>query len=134
MNKNLSEDNEDGHSNQMMLKYGISYPVTWLNLSEKMAALVETWCTIEIRNVIMFLCLKKNSPAEIHQQLIEVYSTSVMLKNIHGIWQRQNRCTRWRKSWATQHVIADDTVFHVKTLIQVLTSVSHQVIFVSSDL
>ncbi|GFX13025.1 hypothetical protein TNCV_2356811 [Trichonephila clavipes] len=37
-----------------------------------MAVLTEAWSVVESRNVIRFLCLVKNSPAEIHRQLVEV--------------------------------------------------------------
>ncbi|GFX30280.1 hypothetical protein TNCV_1963871 [Trichonephila clavipes] len=43
-----------------------------------MAALTETWPTIEIRSVTWLSHLKKNSPADINHQLVEVYGTSVI--------------------------------------------------------
>ncbi|GFV72650.1 hypothetical protein TNCV_411691 [Trichonephila clavipes] len=75
MNTNFSEDNEGIHIIQTVPVAGASSPVTKY---QKMAALTETWITIEIRNVIRFLPLKKNSPAEIHLQRVVVYNTSVM--------------------------------------------------------
>ncbi|GFX89544.1 hypothetical protein TNCV_72371 [Trichonephila clavipes] len=43
-----------------------------------MAALMEAWSATEIRDVIRFLSLTKSFPAEIHRQLVEVYTVQVL--------------------------------------------------------
>ena len=49
-----------------------------------MAAFSETWSEIEIKIVIKFLPLKKNSSAEIHWQLVEVMVYVLCLENRSG--------------------------------------------------
>ena len=52
----------------------------------QLAALTETWSAIEVRSVIRFLRLKKNSSAEIHRQLVEVYGKRVMSRKQVWFW------------------------------------------------
>lgn len=88
-----------------------------------MAALTEAWSAIEIRSVIRFLRLKKNSPAEIHRQLVEVYGTSVMSRKQVWFW-----CTEFDKgrtdlrdeerSGRPSTSTSDDNVCRAEALIQ----------------
>jgi hypothetical protein len=57
-----------------------------------MAGLAETWSNIEVRSVIRFLWLKGTSPAEIHHQLVQVYSANVMSQKHVWVW-----CTAFDK-------------------------------------
>jgi hypothetical protein len=51
-----------------------------------MAGMAETWSNIEVRSVIRFLHQKGTSPAEIHHQLVEVYSANIMSWKQVWVW------------------------------------------------
>jgi hypothetical protein len=51
-----------------------------------MAVQLQTWTTIEIRSVIRFLNARSVSPAEIHQQLVDVYGESVLSRKQVYLW------------------------------------------------
>ena len=51
-----------------------------------MAVQLQTWTTIEIRSVIRFLNARNVSPAEIHQQLVDVYGVTVLSRKQVYFW------------------------------------------------
>jgi hypothetical protein len=65
---------------------GASYQSYCPNISCKMAGLAKTWSNIEVLSVIRFLWLKRTSPAEIHRQLVEVYSAQVISRKHVWVW------------------------------------------------